>query len=960
MLSWIYKNGNLPGMPKKPAPSVAPSPPPPAQPQRDPELAAKKAQARAEQTEQARALWAPRLTEAHGDDAALLQVAESAPLLDIKLAAVQALANEDALKRAERHFRSHDRKVHSVAKARLETLVTTREHRARAEDVIAAATTLLDAPVLAANQLVALDRDWQALDPSVLEEAQQRGFADLRERLSTLVRERGELQQRLQRWTAQAQQALGELRLACQHAADSGDATSLRERADAVRSLLAARTDAAAADVVANALATALRSADQIQVRLAWYLGQLEPAVAASVADAAPIAEVAPEALPGHTEDATPTLASAPDEPAAVPETESTDAAVEAPPVDDADIARRLEHWFEARLAALRPEPATAPAPKVAAADDGRDKAAIAERRTALDARLHQLESALAEGHVTGLAPRLQSLDAALAALPGVGQHDALRTRLQALHAEHARLKGWQQWGGSRARDDLVAQAEKLALLVAPPAEGAVARPPKLNLKHHGDTIAMLRKRWKELDRLGAAASQALWQRFDTALTLAHQPVAAQQAALKAQREENLAAREALLTALEAVRIDAPGADAPQDAGPPGGTGSDAEPRPGSAAAHWRELARALDQFQQAWRPLGPLDHTVPAAARAGLQERLTRALERIETPLNEARGAAHAERERLIERAEALAADLAARPQQRDAIPRVRELQALWQQEARRVPLKRGIENALWARFKAATDAVFTQRDTAASARDAELSANLAQREALLARLTDLRSDTPAPDIERTLAEVDRAWRAPTELPRNALPGLEARLRDAHAAALRCLAASAGQQWQQQCEALRAKLALCDEAEAASPAATANPPAEGAADDIGNRWATLPALPPAWERALTQRRAGKPPATALSPTAINDLLLQLETALDVPTTPERQAARRELKLRALKQALEGRGEATTLEPARRAEGLFALLRQRGLDATQRERLDGLVTALRTATPGTLVGPTKG
>ena len=960
MLSWIYKNGNLPGMPKKPATPAAPAPTRPEAPQRDPELAAKKALARAEQAEQARSLWAPRLAEAQGDDAALLQVAESAPLLDIKLAAVEALAGEDALKRAERHFRSHDRKVHSVAKARLEMLVTTREHRARAQLAIEQATTLLDAPVLAANQLVALDRDWQALDANVLEETQRHGFAELRDRLSNLVRERGETQQRLQRWTVQAQQVLGELRLACQRAADSGELEALDAACHAARSLRAARVDTPASEALAHALDIALHTATQVQDRLAWCLARLAPIEPALAPEPEPtsVFDAAPDTSLNEAQDAAPAEAS--DAPPA-PTGEPVRAEDDAPPVDDADLAHHLGAWFEQRQNALRPAPVEPPSPKPASAAPAHGKAALAERRHALDARLRQLESALAEGHVTGLAPRLQSLDAALAALPGVGPHGALRARLQALHAEHARLKGWQQWGGGRARDDLVAQADKLAQLVAPPAEGATARPAKLNLKQHGDTIAMLRKRWKELDRLGADASQALWQRFDAALTLAHQPVAAQQAALKAQRDENLAAREALLATLEAVAVDTPGADAPHDPTPradaSAGANADVEPRPGTAAAHWKELARALDQFHQAWRPLGPVEHTVPAAMRARVVDRLTRAVDRIETPLNEARRAAEAERERLIARAETLVREVAAQPPQRDTIPRVRELQAIWQEQARRVPLKRGAENALWARFKAATDAVFTQRDAAASARDTELATNLAQREALLARLTGLHDATPSAEIERTLAEVDRAWRVPTELPRGALPGLEARLREAHAAALRCLGASASQQWHQQCDALRAKLVWCDEAEAPSAEAAASDAAPATdATSRDARWAALPALPPAWERALMQRRGGAGGAAALAPAAVNDLLLQLETALDVPATPEHLAARRDMKLRALKQALEGRGGPTTLEPARRADGLLALLRQRGLDAGQRARLFGLVAALRGDAPGTLVG----
>ena len=64
-----------------------------------------------------------------------------------------------------------------------------------------------------------------------------------------------------------------------------------------------------------------------------------------------------------------------------------------------------------------------------------------------------------------------------------------------------------------------------------------------------------------------------------------------------------------------------------------------------------------------------------------------------------------------------------------------MRELQNEWQRHARRLPLARKVENALWTEFKSATDAVFKQRDAAISAHDGELKANLAVREALIER---------------------------------------------------------------------------------------------------------------------------------------------------------------------------------------------------------------------------------
>ena len=869
MLSWLFKRRRTVR-----APQAAPAPQPTPQARADD---------KAKQAESARALWLTRLQAAQGDDAALLQVAQGATVLEIKLAAVEALVTEEALKQAEREFRSHDRNVHRAAKRRLQAALALRETRARAAALIEMATTLAGAALVPINRLVTLDRDWQALDASLLDPGQGTEFATLRARLDATVRERGDEQQRLQHWSADATRALAGLRLACAQAVAQGSDADLAVRSAAARALWESRPEAPAAAAPSDALREALQTAAAIEARLAWL--------------------------------AAPTLAG-----------EGAAAAAEQwqalPSVADGELARRLNERFEQWQRQHAPA-RTAPIAPPLAPEVGRPPAA--EQLLALDSLMQQAEAALADGQLGVMQQHLQAVDAALEALNGVGPGDALHARHQALHAERARLKGWQQWGGGRARDDLVTEAEELARLTTAAADAEAANTPRLHLKTHGETIHALHARWKELDRLGAPAGQALWQRFDAALHTAYEPVAAHQAVLKAAREENLLAREALLATLEATPVQTEFADADEQ------------------TAYWKEQARALERFQLAWRQLGPLEHTVPARARGALQQHLRGSVERIEAPLQEARRAAETVREQFIARAEALVQELALHPQVRDAIPRVRELQAEWQQHARTLPLSRATEGALWARFKAATDAVFAQREAAFSAREAELAAHLAAREALLARLSALSDDAPVAEIQRTLAEVDRAWRQDTELPRGAGGALEARYRDGREAALRRLNEGAQKQWQAQCDTLAARLALCEEREAGSAAEA----------DLAERWAALGALPPAWEQALA-RRWSSPVATGPMPApALDDLLLQLEATLELPATPERLAARRELKLRAMKDTLEGRASSNH-GPARPAEGFAAALRQSCATAAQRERLQVLVAALRQAPPGSL------
>ena len=1124
MLSWFFKKWKAPA-----APVVAPVTPAAVQAQAQ-QAALAKAEARTRQDDTERAAWQPRLQAAIGDDAALLAVAQAAPGLDIKLAAVQAMAGEPTLRQAERAFRGHDRRVHRLAKQRLEAAVARRTTQARVLALTDSAAALVGQTDVPLNHLVALDRDWRALDATWIEAPQQAHFNALRERIDSGLREQSDQQQRGQRWLADAAVALADLRQACTQAAAGGDdnpgagLASARAAAEALQLGCPAAPATAALNL---SLASALQAAAAVQARLDLLaalaqalVAQAAVAVVAAVrvapagaAQAAALASDAPavDALasdapvsdatrgaPAHDVPVSASTSGAPAHDAPGSDTASgvlahatvtTDAAAPValslaerwqalPALADAALAEPLALRFaQAQRALSPPLPAAAPARRqpdnrADARADARParaprlapQAPNADQAAHLDGLLTRAEASAADGQLAALQQQLQAIDAVLAAPPGVTLNlpaaDGLRGRYQALLDERSRLKDWQHWGGGRVREDLVAEAEALARITlaalptagpavdaapapspaaaapaaaaaptnagtpaapaepvdptaptapttpptpttptkpaeattppaeadavavtdaagaaapadpsaatapaAPAAPAVAARPAgpapgarpalSLNLKTHGDAIQALRSRWRELDRLGAAASPALWAAFDGALHQAYQPLAARQAAVKLARQDNLAAREALLDSLEAL----PGQ-------PAGGAGDD-------AGAVWKAQLRALDRFQAAWRPLGPVEHTVPAAARDALLQRHRRAVERIEQPLQQARRAAAALREQLIERAESLVGTPDRGPAP-DAPQQVRALQVDWQQHARTLPLARAAENALWSRFKAATDAVFQQRDAAFGARDAELGANLAARQALLQRLTDLgataartasmtdptaQGDAPgaarpaASDIERTLAEVDRAWRQDAELPRGAAAGLDARYREARAAAQRQLADAGRARWQACCDGLAARWQLCEwrEASASNTAADGVTPA-----DLAQRWAALPAWPGACDDALARRWSAPLGASAAAAASgFDDTLLQLELALDLPAQPEQQAARQRLKLLALKSALEGRTAtgATAFSPV---PGLASALGQSGLDAAQRQRLQALLAALRQAPAGAL------
>ena len=846
--------------------------------------------------------WTPKLQAAMGDDAALLALARAGAPLEVKLAAVGALSAEEAMKLAEREFRNHDRRVHRLAKQRHTERVAQRKAAEAAAELILAARALVEEPFIAVNRLVELDRAWQALDPGLLAAAQRGEFETLMAQLSSLTRERADEALKLKQWTAQARLALANLHAVCaEAAAGTANRGTLAAAAAAARVAIESAPQGDAGAALCEALAGAVQAGTQLDERL----GVLEDVLqVSSVPGSEPSAEPAPS---GEATDAAAT---------------AQDAVLrwkQLPPLTDARLAdtlnQRFEQWQREQDDA-RQTRRLQQRQQVKA----RQHAVRNERTETLASVLERAEAALAEGHLADAHKHLIDIDELLHGGVSAG---ALRARIDLLQAGYAQLKGWQHWAGGRARDELVLQAEALA---AATGGESVARTLKLSTRQQAEVIDDMRARWKELDRLGGATSRSLWQRFDAALKVAYQPVAAHVAAQRAAREQNLLARQQLIAALE------PLAPASGDADP--------------VAPDWRSLAGALDHFQTEWRKLGPLEHTVPHKARDKLVERMNAAVGRLEAPLHEARRAARLTRERLIARAHALGAEVNAGTPGRELVDRVRELQTEWQQHARALPLARADENGLWTEFKTAIDAIFSARDAAFNARDAEARAHGAERVALIERLEALSADTAPAEIKRTLAEVETSWQRVGPAPRSDAAALDARWRDAREAARQYLAGTAQRSWHATCDALLAKLALCEELESGADPATAQ-------TVLAQRWAALPALPAPWEQALGLR-AGLSGVTEVgtrqSTVATDELLLQVEAGWGLNSPPDFEAARRTLKLQAMKVAMEGR-RPTAAAPPTPELLLVALLRRSGLDALQRQRLDAVLAALRRRGP---------
>ena len=852
----------------------------------------------------AEAAWENRLKAAIGNDTELLALAIDAPSLDFKLTCVQALNSEDGLKAAEREFRKRDRRVHSLAKQRHETLAEQRATRASAAELIQAAAALVEAPMIPANRLAELKQAWELLDPALIEDECKSRFAKLMTSLAELMRERGERKRVVGRWSGAASQALEELSLARSGVTAPGMAlhelaVMFATASDKARAVLAEMPAATflpmSGDDAIAALGATIRSALQdaalIETRLT-ILGEVQ-------------ASQMPQQAASNEEGSNlpPAAITAANKAVAIERWKGL------PPLAD----QRTENALNARFYQcfhLQDEARKKQQAQSNLIANEKNKAARQTNIQALKAAADATEAALAAGQLAEAGKQLAILQTASG---NSGISAALQIRIGALQAEFSRLKGWQHWGGGRARDDLVLEAEALAASTVSPEK---SHPMKLPIKQLENSIEHLRARWKELDRLGGATSKPLWQRFEEALKTAYLPVAAHLDKLKEARQENLAARRNLLDTLEALNISADDQNAPD----------------------WKEIQRALTHFQTEWRKLGPVEHTVPHKSRPALTDRMKAVVARLEDPLEKVQTSAQAEREQLIVRAKTLSQDVKGR----DLMAKLRELQSQWQGHAKTLPLPRKIENNLWSEFKAVTDAVMSQREAAFSAREAEFKANQATREALIARLEELHQDTPPADIKLALASVDREWRIAGEVPRNQAAGLESRYRAARERAQEHIEGSARRSWQLACDALLAKLALCEELESGAPSA-----------DIEARWKILPALPALWEQALQARYksggentdGGNPANGGESP---DQLLLQLEAALEIPSPEAFQMGRRTLKLLAMKNAMEGQRPATSASPDIE-QMTAAALGYKHLSPDQRNRLRSIIAALTTS-----------
>jgi len=228
--------------------------------------------------------WTAALALARGDDDALLALARSAGTpLQFKQAAVEALTGEAALRLAEREFRSHARRVHQLAKQRLQAKVAQRKTREQAARLLESAQSLAGMTKLPVNRVVELDRAWESLDAGAIEPAQRDDFVALTAQLAAQLRRRADIELQRKRWQADAVAALQQLQAACtEAAAGTQDRERLAAATSAARGLEGALQLDGEADPAAVRALVELQHAIRISIALDGHLAVLDRLMAGS------------------------------------------------------------------------------------------------------------------------------------------------------------------------------------------------------------------------------------------------------------------------------------------------------------------------------------------------------------------------------------------------------------------------------------------------------------------------------------------------------------------------------------------------------------------------------------------------------------------------------------------------------------------------------------------------------
>jgi hypothetical protein len=191
-------------------------------------------------------------------------------------------------------------------------------------------------------------------------------------------------------------------------------------------------------------------------------------------------------------------------------------------------------------------------------------------------------------------------------------------------------------------------------------------------------------------------------------------------------------------------------------------------------SSDWKKTGDRLRDLLEEWKRAPRLDRKADDAlwkrfshARTAFDKRRRAHFAELDVSREEA----VAKKEKLIKAAEALSTS----KEWGDTAKAYRDLMAQWKAAGR---ARRDVEDALWARFRAAQDVFFTARTEVFSARDADLAENLEKKLVLATEAERLIPVTDHRSARAALRSVHDRWEAVGHVPRSDRDAVENRLK--------------------------------------------------------------------------------------------------------------------------------------------------------------------------------------
>ena len=194
------------------------------------------------------------------------------------------------------------------------------------------------------------------------------------------------------------------------------------------------------------------------------------------------------------------------------------------------------------------------------------------------------------------------------------------------------------------------------------------------------------------------------------------------------------------------------------------------------AKAQWKQVTATLDDIFARWQKHQADGPRLPKNEGNDLWKRFRAARATIDThrkaffsELDSVHRDARSKKQALVEKAEALA------PKGADGVPAYRTLLDEWKLAGR---AGKKFDDALWAKFKAAGDALYSAKSEIDAQDNVEFEANLALKLELLTEAEPLLTETDRVKAKDAIISIQRRWDKIGKVPRDKVKVIEDRLR--------------------------------------------------------------------------------------------------------------------------------------------------------------------------------------